>query len=54
MRLREGCVRILIKSFGFEYGEPYPEANLQFDLRRRIQNPHDQLVAFAGMVMNLP
>ncbi len=36
-------MQILIKSFGFKYGEPYPEGDLRIDLRNRIRNPHDHL-----------
>lgn len=36
-------MKVEIKSFGFKYGEPYPETHLQIDLRNRIQNPQDHL-----------
>ncbi len=36
-------MRIEVKSFGFKYGEPYPETDLQIDLRNRIKNPQDHL-----------
>ncbi|MEZ0275166.1 MAG: RNase adapter RapZ [Roseimicrobium sp.] len=32
-----------IISFGFKYGEPYPEADMRIDLRNRISNPQDRL-----------
>jgi UPF0042 nucleotide-binding protein len=32
-----------IVSFGFKYGEPYPEADMRIDLRNRIANPQDHL-----------
>ena len=32
-----------IVSFGFKYGEPYPEADMRVDLRNRIANPQDHL-----------
>ena len=32
-----------IVSFGFKYGEPYPEADMRMDLRNRIANPQDHL-----------
>jgi UPF0042 nucleotide-binding protein len=34
---------VTIISFGFKYGEPYPEADMRIDLRRRLANPQDQL-----------
>ncbi len=36
-------IDITIISFGFKYGEPYPEADMRIDLRNRIANPQDQL-----------
>jgi UPF0042 nucleotide-binding protein len=36
-------MRVKISSFGFKYGEPYPEADLRVDLRRRISNPQNHL-----------
>lgn len=32
-----------VLSFGFKYGEPYPEADMRIDLRRRIANPRENL-----------
>lgn len=32
-----------IISFGFKYGEPYPEADMRVDLSNRIANPQDHL-----------
>lgn len=34
---------VRVVSFGFKYGEPYPEADMRLDLRRRLRNPQDQV-----------
>lgn len=34
---------IKILSFGFKYGEPYPEADMRVDLRSRVRNPRDHV-----------
>ena len=43
-RIRETLAAdVTISSYGFKYGEPFPDAQMRIDLRNRISNPQDHL-----------